>query len=225
MNVVLFGATGMIGSGVLLECIDSPLVESVLVIGRSATGVSHAKISEVTLDDIGNLASVSHLLADRDACFFCLGVTSVGLSEQEYSSLTHDLTLTVARTMYAAAPNSVFVYISGAGADSSESGRTMWARVKGRTENGLLRIGFRAAFMLRPGFIQPVRGVRSRTGWYQAFYTILRPFSPLLRRLAPSVATTTSEVGRAMIRVAHGGYSSPILESRDINLAAASPSR
>jgi uncharacterized protein YbjT (DUF2867 family) len=221
MNVVIFGATGMIGGGALLECLDDPDVKSVIAVGRSRTGVSHPKLSEVALDDLTRAESISDTLRDCDACFFCMGVSSVGLTEAEYHRITFDVTLAVARALPAAAPNSAFVYISGAGADSTEKGSQMWARVKGKTENALLALGFRSLYLLRPGLIQPVRGVRSKTGWYQAFYTVMRPFSGLIVRLAPSLATTTSILGKGMLRVAKKGYPKQILESRDINTAGA----
>lgn len=224
MNVLLFGATGMVGRGVLLECLDAAPIKSVLVVGRNPCGVVHQKLDEVILDDLFNVESLGPALADRDACFFCLGISSVGLPEDAYYRVTHDLTLAVARALLAAAPHSVFLYVSGAGTDSTERGRVRWARVKGKTENELLGLGFRAAYMFRPGLIQPLRGVRSRTGWYQALYTVMSPVVPLMRRLAPQLVTTTVAVGRGMIRVAAEGYSKPILDTRDINRLAA-PSR
>jgi uncharacterized protein YbjT (DUF2867 family) len=220
LNVLLFGATGMVGAGALLECLDAPEVKSVLVVGRRPCGVVHPKVREVLLDDLFDIGSIGSELADRDACFFCLGVSAVGMAEGAYRRVTYDLTLTVARTLLAAAPKAVFLYVSGEGTDSTERGRAMWARVKGKTENDLRGLGFREAFMFRPGFIQPLRGVRSRTGWYQAIYTVLGPATPLLRRLAPNLVTTTVDLGRAMIRVAATGYPKRILATRDINEVA-----
>jgi uncharacterized protein YbjT (DUF2867 family) len=223
MNVMLFGATGMVGKGALLECLDDARVRSVLVIGRSSCGVQHAKLTEVLHQDFFNYGSVAERFKDRDACFFCLGVSSVGMDEPRYRRLTYDLTLTAAQAMAAVNPRLTFCYVSGQGTDSSERGRSMWARVKGATENALLRLPFKAAYMFRPGFIQPLRGVRSKTSWYQAFYTVLGPVAPLLQRLFPGSVTTTVAVGRALIGVAAEGYSRPILETRDINQLASRP--
>jgi len=221
VRVVLFGATGMVGAGALLECLDDPRVSSVLVLGRRACGVAHAKLTEVLVEDFFHYDALRPRLADADACFFCLGVSSVGMSEEAYTRVTHDLTLAAARALLDAGARPVFCYVSGAGTDSTERGRTMWARVKGRTENALLELPFRAAFMLRPGFIQPMRGVRSKTALYAAFYAVFGVFYPLLQRLLPNLVTNTVAVGRALIGVAAVGYPGRILESRDINLAAA----
>ena len=222
MRVVLFGATGMVGGGVLLECLDDPRIQSVVAISRTSAGRSHDKLREILHADFFNYQALHSEFARSDACFFCLGVTSVGLDEGEYSHLTYDLTTTAARSMAAANVNMTFCYVSGVGTDSTERGRTMWARVKGRTENAILEMGFRAAYMFRPGFIQPVRGVRSKTAWYQAAYTLLAPMSPLLMRLAPNHITTTARLGRAMIQVASTGYDANILYTRDINALAGS---
>lgn len=217
MKVLIFGATGMVGAGVLLECLDDSRVESVLVVGRKSTGIRHPKLTEILHTDFFAFDSLKSRFADRDACFFCLGVSSVGMSEQDYRRLTYDLTLAAARAMVAANPRMTFCYVSGLGTDSTEQGRAMWARVKGETENALLRLGFKASYMLRPGFIQPRRGVRSKTGWYQAFYTVLGPLYPVFRVLAPRYVTTTSDLGRAMLELAARGYERPIIEVADIN--------
>ena len=220
MNVALFGASGMVGAGALLECLADPRVESVLVITRTATGRTHPKIREVLLPDFFDYTTLQTAFASCDACFFCLGVSAIGMSEAAYSRLTYDLTLAAATTMVAVNPQMTFCYISGVGTDSTERGRTMWARVKGKTENALLALPFKAAFMFRPGYIQPVEGVRSKTGWYQAVYNVLAPTYPLLRRLFPGSVTTTASLGRALIRVAASGYPKSILHARDINLLA-----
>lgn len=222
MNVILFGASGMVGSGALLECLDDPRVQSVLVIGRSSCGVQHSKITEILHQDFFNYGSLAPHFKDRDACFFCLGVSSAGMDEPKYRRLTHDLTLAAAQAMAAVNKQLTFCYVSGQGTDSSERGRMMWARVKGQTENALLRMPFKAAFMFRPGFIQPLRGVRSKS-WYQVLFTVLRPFLSPLPRFFPGIATTTVAVGRALIRVAAAGHPTPILETRDINRLASSP--
>jgi uncharacterized protein YbjT (DUF2867 family) len=221
LKVVLFGATGMVGGAALLECLDDARVTAVLSVSRRSCGVRHPKLTEALADDLFRLDAVRPELAGADACFFCLGVSAVGLSEASYTRMTHDLTLSVARDLLAAGARPVFCYVSGAGTDSTGRGRSMWARVKGRTENDLLAMPFRAAYMFRPGFIQPLRGVRSRTPLYQAFYTVLAPLASVLPRLLPGLATTSVALGRAMIRVAAEGYPRPILESRDINAIGA----
>jgi len=212
----------MIGAGTLIECLASQQVSAILVIGRRPSGVKDPRLREIARDDLSNLADIQNELRGYDACFFCLGVSSVGMTEEAYRRVTRDLTLAVARTLAAVNPGSTFCYISGQGADSSERGRTMWARVKGETENRLLELPLKA-FMLRPGYIQPLKGVRSRTGWYQAFYNVMGPLYPLIRRIAPRSVTNTAAVGRAMIRLAEGGYPRQILENPDINALAAQP--
>jgi uncharacterized protein YbjT (DUF2867 family) len=207
----------MVGAGALLECLADPRVESVLSISRSPTGRTNPKLREVIRADFFSYDDLRGDFAAADACFFCLGVSSVGTSEAAYTRLTYDLTLAAARAMVAVNPRLTFCYVSGVGTDSSEQGRTMWARVKGRTENALLALPFKAAFMFRPGFIQPVKGVRSKTGWYQAMYTIVAPLYPVVHRLLPQFSTTTASLGRALIQVAAVGYSKPILYSRDID--------
>jgi uncharacterized protein YbjT (DUF2867 family) len=162
-------------------------------------------------------STVETHLAGFDACFFCLGVTSAGLSEERYTRLTYDLTLAVARTLARLNPGMTFVYVSGAGTDSSERGRIMWARVKGRTENALLALPFKAAYMFRPGYIQPLEGIQSRTRWYRVLYAVVAPLYPVLKRLFPGGVTTTAQMGRAMLAVARKGFARPVLETRDIN--------
>ena len=217
MNVILFGATGMVGQGVLRECLLDPDIQQVLALGRSATGQQHTKLRELTVPDLMDLTTVEHQLTGYDACFFCTGVSSAGMTEEKYTRLTYDLTLSVARTLARLDPNMTFLYVSGAGTDSSEKGRSMWARVKGRTENALLRLPFRSAYMFRPGFIQPLHGIRSKTRLYQFLYDVLAPIQPLLKGRLPKYITTTEQLGHAMITVAKNGYPKPILESLDIN--------
>lgn len=220
MRVVLFGATGMIGAGTLRECLLDPRVTSVLAIVRRSSGTSHPKLQEIIHADFFNYGAIQSHFASIDACLFCLGVSSAGMDEPSYRRMTFDLTLAAAQSMVAVSPGMTFCYISGAGADSTEKGSIMWARVKGMIENALLRLPFKAAYMFRPGFIQPLHGIRSKTSWYQAFYTVLGPLYPLLRRL-PRYVTTTEALGRALIEVAVNGYSRPVLESVDINRVAA----
>jgi uncharacterized protein YbjT (DUF2867 family) len=211
----------MVGGAALLECIDDGRVTAVLSVSRRSCGVRHPKLTEALVDDLFRLDAVRPRFADADACFFCLGVSAVGMTEAAYTRVTHDLTLSVANDLLAAGARPVFCYVSGAGTDATGRGRSMWARVKGRTENDLLAMPFRAAYMLRPGFIQPLRGVRSRTRLYQAFYTALAPFASVLPRVLPGLATTSVALGRALIHLAAEGYPRPILESRDINAIGA----
>jgi uncharacterized protein YbjT (DUF2867 family) len=222
MNVILFGASGMVGQGVLRECLLDPDVEKILSIGRSRTGLQHPKLREIVHQDIANLAPIEDQLRGYDACFFTLGVSSAGMTEADYRRITYDLTLGAARTLAALNPEMTFIYVSGMGTDSA--GRSMWARVKGETENALLRLPFKAAYMFRPGFIQPVHGVKSRTRLYRALYTVATPLFPLVKLLSGKAAITSEDVGRAMIEAALGGAPKPLLENRDIKeLAAKSP--
>ncbi|HTB01333.1 MAG TPA: NAD-dependent epimerase/dehydratase family protein [Bradyrhizobium sp.] len=217
MNVILFGATGMVGQGVLRECLLDPGVESVLVVGRSPTGQQHAKLRELLRDDFVDYSDVESQLAGFDACFFCLGVSSIGMDEERYRHLTYDITLAAARVLARLNPQMVLVYVSGRGTDSTEQGSLMWARVKGKTENDLLKLPFKAAYMFRPAGIQPLHGIRSKTGWVQAIYVATSPLLSLLNRVAPKYMTTTEQVGRAMIKVARDGFPKLVLESEDIN--------
>jgi uncharacterized protein YbjT (DUF2867 family) len=217
MKVILFGATGMVGQGVLRECLLDPGVESVLVVGRSPTGQRHAKLRELLRDDFVDYSDVESQLAGFDACFFCLGVSSIGMDEARYRHLTYDITLAAARVLARLNPQMVLVYVSGRGTDSTEQGSLMWARVKGKTENDLLKLPFKAAYMFRPAGIQPLHGIRSKTGWVQAIYVATSPLLSLLNHVAPKYMTTTEQVGRAMIKVARDGFPKPVLESEDIN--------
>ena len=217
MKVILFGATGMVGQGVLRECLLNSEIESVLAVGRSPTGQRHPKLREILHDNFLDYSAIDSQWAGYDACFFCLGVSSVGLSEERYRHLTHDITLAAATTLARLNPQMVFVYVTGRGTDSTGQGRLMWARVKGKTENDLLKLPFKAAYMFRPAAIQPLHGVRSKTAWYQAIYVAAAPLLSLLNRVAPKYMTTTEQVGRAMIKVAKDGYPGAVLESEDIN--------
>jgi uncharacterized protein YbjT (DUF2867 family) len=217
MKAILFGATGMVGQGVLRECLLDPDIQQVLTIGRNATGQQAPKLREVTVSDLMDLSAIEPQFTGYDACFFCTGVSSAGMTEEKYTRLTYDLTLSVARTLARLNPEMTFLYVSGAGTDSTERGRTMWARVKGRTENALLQLPFKAAYMFRPGFIQPLHGIRSKTRLYQVLYDILAPIQPLLKGRFLKYVTTTEQLGQAMITVAKNGYPKPILESVDIN--------
>jgi uncharacterized protein YbjT (DUF2867 family) len=221
MKVIIFGATGMVGNGVLLECVDDARVEDVLLVSRHSAHVTHPKVREILHDDFFDFDGISANFSAADACFFCLGVSSVGMREADYYHLTYDLTLAAASAIAAVTGGRLtFCYVSGEGTDSSERGRRAWARIKGTTENALMRLPFKAAYMFRPGYIQPLRGIRSKTGWYQAVYDTLGRLYPLLRRLVPRYVTTTVNVGRAMINVAANGYPKQILTTEDINSAA-----
>jgi uncharacterized protein YbjT (DUF2867 family) len=216
MKVILFGASGMVGQGVLRECLLDPRVDSVLAIGRSPSGAQNQKLSEILLSNLTDYSSVESRLAGFDACFFCLGVSSAGMKEEDYARVTFDITLAAARMLVRLNPQMIFIYVSGTGTDSSERGRTMWARVKGRTENALLQLPFKAAYMFRPGFIEPLHGIRSKTPAYRVLYAIARPLTPILRILFPSSILTTEQIGRAMIIVGEKGAPKQILESIDI---------
>jgi uncharacterized protein YbjT (DUF2867 family) len=217
VKVILFGATGMVGQGVLRECLLDNQVETVLAIGRSSTGLQDAKLQEIISPDLFDLSPIESRLSGYDACFFCLGVSAAGMKEQDYRRLTYDLTTSVAKTLVRLNPGLTFVYVSGAGTDSSERGRMMWARVKGKTENDLLKMPFRAAYMFRPAYIQPLHGIRTKTKWYGALYAAMGPLYPIWKRLLPNYVTTTECVGRAMIKVARQGAPKRFLENRDIN--------
>ena len=223
MRVVLFGATGMIGAGALIECFAEPQVERVLAVVRKPTGIRHAKLDEVVHADFFDYTALQPRWSEFDACLFCLGVTSVGMDEASYRRITFDLTMAAARSMAAVNPALVFCYVSGAGTDSTARGRTMWARVKGETENALLALPFHSAYMFRPGYIQPMKGVRSSTRWYQMVYDVAGPLYPILRRVAPGGVTNTATLGRALLRVAAEGYPTRVLEGRDINASGAAP--
>jgi uncharacterized protein YbjT (DUF2867 family) len=217
MKVILFGATGMVGQGVLRECLLDASVESVLAVGRSRTGQSNAKLREIKHSDFLDLSAIEPQLAGYDACLFCLGVTSLGQSEENYRRLTYDITMAVATTLVKLNPGMTFIYVTGQSTDSTEQGRVMWARIKGKTENDLFKLPFKAAYMFRPGGIQPLHGIRSKTAWVQAIYAATGPLWTLLNRIAPKYVTTTEKLGRAMIKVARDGYPKPVLESLDIN--------
>ena len=217
MNVLLFGATGMVGQGVLRECLLDPEVERVLSIVRGASGQQHAKLRELVHQDFLDFSAIESELSGFDACFFCLGVSSAGMKEERYRRITYDITMAAARTLARLNPGMTFIYVSGMGTDSSERGRTMWARVKGKTENDLLRLPFRAAYMFRPALIMPLHGVKSRTRLVRVTYALIGPLLPLLRAWMPKHVTTTEQVGRAMIAVAKQGWAKPVLENWEID--------
>jgi uncharacterized protein YbjT (DUF2867 family) len=217
MKVILFGATGMVGQGCLRECLLGASVESVIAVGRSPTGQRHAKLREILHDNFFDFSAIESQLAGLDACFFCLGVSSLGMREERYRRLTYDITLAAEKTLSRLNPGMVFIYVTGRGSDSTEQGPLMWARVKGKTENDLLKLPFKAAYMFPPAAIQPLHGIRSKTAWVQGIYVVGAPLLALLNRVAPKYMTTTEQVGRAMIKVAREGFPRPVLESEDIN--------
>lgn len=223
MNVVIFGATGMVGQGALRECLLDAEVKRVASVGRRAIAQQHPKLTEVVLANLYDADAIVKALSgtDWDACFFCLGVASAGMSEADYSRVTHDLTIAVASHFAKEYPSMTFIYVSGMGTDSSERGRTMWARVKGRTENELLRMPFKAAYMFRPGLIVPMHGIKSRTALYRIFYILTTPILPLLKAGFPKLVTTTEKLGRAMLIAARYGVPKHVLETSDINAHAA----
>ena len=215
MNVVLFGASGMVGQGVLIECLDDPGVQRVVSVVRRATGVTHAKLTEIVHADFLDYTAIEPSLRDIDACFFCLGVSSIGMKEDDYRHITYDFTMAAARTLHRLNPKLVFIYVSGAGTDSTEQGRSMWARVKGKTENDLAKL-CATAYAFRPGYIHPEKGVASRTKWIRVAVTVLRPVGFLLKQF-PGAGTSTDVLGRAMIAAVRSGTPSHAVELREIN--------
>jgi uncharacterized protein YbjT (DUF2867 family) len=217
MKVLLFGATGMIGQGVLREGLLDPGVTELRAIVRRPSGQTHPKLKEILHEDFLDFSAIEGELSGLDACCFCLGVSSTGLDEAAYRRITFDLTLAAARTLARLNPQMTFSYVSGAGTDSTERGRIMWARVKGRTENALLRLPFKAVYLFRPGLIQPLHGITSSTPLYRRIYRLLGPVFPLLRRFLPDSFTTTEQLGKAMLQAGLKGAPKTILENRDIN--------
>ncbi len=216
MNILIFGATGMVGQGALLAALKDPRVHSVTTVGRNPTHHHDPRLRDLTVPNLFDLTAIAPELANFDACFFALGVSSFRMSEADYRRITHDLTVSVAQTLLPRNPAMAFLYVSGAGTDSTGKGRSMWARVKGQTENELLALPFRAAYMLRPGLIVPKDGIRSKTVTYQAIYTVLTPVLPLLQRLFPTHITDTRRLGQAMITLSAVSSPNRILENRDI---------
>lgn len=210
----MFGATGMVGQSVLREALLDHNVQQILAVGRKHTEQQHEKLRSIVIEEVADLQSIEHELKGFDACLFCLGVSSQGMKEEEYRRITHGITLSVGESLSRLNPQMTFIYVSGSGTDSSEKGRSMWARVKGETENDLLRLPFKAAYMFRPGLILPLNGVRSKTRLYQFFYGVMRPFYSLLSRSNSIV--TSEQLGRAMIQVLITGYPSPVIESSEI---------
>ena len=216
MKIIVTGATGMVGKGVLLECLDHPEVSSVLSISRRSTGMEHPKLKEMIHKDFSEFESVSKDLEGFDACFACMGVSSAGMKEADYTRLTYDYTMSLANELYKLNPEMTFTYVSGVGTDSSEKGRSMWGRVKGKTENDLLSIGFRQAYMFRPGAIIPERGVVPSSKLYRVLINYLGWLLKLIKWISPKSVVGSSQIGQAMINAHRKGYLKKILEPVDI---------
>ncbi len=216
LNVIITGVTGMVGEGVLHEPLLHPDVERVLVLTRRPSGMSHPKLAEMVVPDFYDLSSIESQLAGYNACFFCLGVSSIGMKEADYRHVTYDLSMSAARTLSKMNPEMTFCYISGKGTDSSEHGRFMWARVKGKTENDLMKLPFKRVFAFRPAYIHPSPGMKNTNSRVAKYYKYITWLYPLLRRFAPSNVCTMTELGRAMIHVSTHGYDRSILEVKDI---------
>jgi uncharacterized protein YbjT (DUF2867 family) len=210
----------MVGQGVLRECLLDPEVEAVTTIGRRASGMADPKLTDLVHGNMLDFSDIRSRLSGFDACFFCLGVSSLGLTKEAYRRVTYDITLAAAETLVGLNPGMTFVYVSGAGTDSTGRGRSMWARVKGATENALLRLPFKAAYMFRPGLIVPLLGIRSKTPVYRIFYVAARPLLPILEALMPGAVTTTEKIGKAMLTAAREGAAKPVLDTADINALA-----
>ncbi|SEF71362.1 NAD(P)H-binding [Bryocella elongata] len=218
MNVLLFGASGMVGQGVLHTCLEDSRVERILVVTRKVLDSTSPKVEQLVRQDFLDWSDVEDRFAGFDTCFFCLGVSSVGMDEARYRAVTYDITMAVALMLERVGSLRTFIYVSGAGTNAQ--GRQMWARVKGQTESALLLLPFRQIYCFRPGYIQPMHGVQSKTGWYNAIYKVAGWMYPVLRALAPKYVITTDEIGTAMIGVSERGFSRGILESVDIRDAA-----
>jgi uncharacterized protein YbjT (DUF2867 family) len=212
IKVLITGSTGMVGEGVLHECLLHPEVEKILVINRRSCGITHPKLTEVLHSDFYDLSAVEQHMKDYNACFFCLGISSINIEEQEYYSLTYTLTLNIAQILVRLNPEITFCYISGAGTDSTEKGRIRWARVKGKTENDLMKLPFKKVYAFRPGFMNPTKGLKNTHGYYKGFSLLY----PVLRAIVPRYVSTLKELGLAMINSVLKGYHKPVLEVTDI---------
>jgi hypothetical protein len=216
IRAIITGVTGMVGEGVMHECLLSDDVERVLVIVRKPSGFTHPKLTEIVHKDFQNIAPIETQLKNYNACFFCLGVSSVGMKEPEYFKLTYDLTVHFAETVSRLNPDMTFCYVSGAGTDSTEKGRSMWARVKGKTENKLIHLPFKKAYMFRPGYIHPTKGLKNTLKPYRYISWMY----PILKTFFPNSASTLREIGLAMINITARGFNKHILEVKDIIAAA-----
>jgi len=220
MKVIITGATGMVGKGVLLECLDHSGISKVLSISRKPTGIAHPKLKELIHKDFSEFASIADQLKGYDACYASMGVSSAGMKEEEYTRLTYDFTLALAKELLSINQEMTFNYVSGVGTDSSEKGRSMWGRVKGKTENDLLKLGFKQAFMFRPGAIIPLRGIVPSSKLYRVLIKYLNWLLRLIKVLAPHSVVDTTQIGLAMINVTQRGYDKKVLMPRDIQILA-----
>ena len=221
MKVIITGATGMVGKGVLLECLDSNDITEVLHIGRRSLGMNHSKLKELIHKDFSEFASVKDQLIGFDACYHCMGVSAANMSKADYKIMTYDYSLALASTLYKINPNATFIYVSGQGTDSSEKGRQMWARVKGKTENDILALGFKQAFMFRPGMIIPLRGIEPSSKLYKTLIKNLGWLIWLTKKLAPNSVVNTTQIGLAMIQATKQGFMNSIVNPKDILVLAA----
>ena len=221
MKVIILGATGMVGKGVLLECLNNAKVTTVLVVNRKPVGISHDKLKEIIHKDFFNLEAIKNCLAGYDACYFCLGISAFRQSEANYKRITYDLTLHFAETLLVQNQNMTFIYVSGKGTDSTEKGKTMWARVKGKTENAILALGFKDAYTLRPAYIKPDKNAPSSTPLYRILLSALGWLHPLIKVMFPSFTTTTFQIGRAMLYITENPTDKKQIESKDINVFSA----
>ncbi len=219
-KVIITGSTGMIGKGVLLECLDHNSIEGVLHIGRSSVEIAHPKLKELIHTDFSDFSKLKSELSGYDACFYCLGISAAGLSKEAYRTITYDYTLALANTLFEINPEITFNYVSGVGTDSSEKGRMMWARVKGKTENDLLNLGFKKAFAFRPGMIIPLRGIKSRTKSYQFMYDYFMWLVKAIKAISPNSVVDTTQIGLAMINSMLYGYDKKVLSPKDMILLA-----
>lgn len=215
MKVMIYGASGMVGRGVLNQCLIASDVETVVIVVRKSLGIAHPKLQEIIEADLNQTDSLNQI-QDFDACFYCLGISTTGVTEAQYTAVNYQLTVNVAQALEAHNPNMTFVYVSGAGTDSTEQGKTMWARVKGKTENTLKAMNFKAVYLFRPAMIQPLDGIESQTTSYRIFYKFLTPFFPIIQHIAPNSLLSTQSIAEAMLNAVRVGYQKPVLEVKDI---------
>jgi uncharacterized protein YbjT (DUF2867 family) len=221
LKVIITGSTGMVGKGVLLECLERPEIESILLLNRKSVGITHDKIKEILQKDFNNFSPLREQFAGYDACYYCMGVSSFRMKEKEYNEITYKLTLHLAKLLSDINPGMSFCYVSGLGTDSTEKGKSMWARVKGKTENAILKLPFKSAFLFRPGFIRPMKGIKSKTPLYNSLYSVVKPIIPLVKLISPNSVTTNENVGKAMLYTTLHGAENTVLYNKDINELAA----
>jgi uncharacterized protein YbjT (DUF2867 family) len=216
MKVIITGATGMVGKGVLLECLDHAEVTEVLSLGRKPLAMSHPKLKELIHKDFSEFESVSELLKGYDACYHCMGVSAAGMNAEQYTKMTHGYSMALANVLYQLNPQMTFIYVSGQGTDTTEKGRSMWARVKGKTENDIINKGFKQAFAFRPGAIIPLRGIQPSSKFYRVLINNLIWLIKLIKKMAPNAIVNTSQIGVAMIQLTQRGYDKTIIDPKDI---------